>query len=552
MCLLAAIGPKLDREGLALLETAILSGPPRMMYKDDIEPERWTTLVDHKVWQRLTKADVAGMVFGDTAKLRQIALTEQYPELRVSASQRDEIPSRRAEDDDEGRKLVPTPRRRRELVAWLKQFKNTEFWQEDDWTDRCRHNFATSACALYALACEDIWPPERWREALQAWSEDKLLKRSWRYMAPVLVNAPDALLQSLAHGISWWLQATAKTIDAHENIFFNLCRLILDMDCQDGIDTNDPVAGAINHPVGHVTEALLRWWYRRPLEDGQGLPEELKPVFNEICDTQISKFRHGRVLLGAHVIALYRVDRDWATTHLLPLFDWRRSPIESRSAWEGFLWSPRLYRPLMEAMKDQFLDTANHYESLGKHDVQYAALLTFAALDRGDTFSIVELSGATRALPANGLGHTAQTLVRALDGAGEQRADYWTNRILPYLQTIWPKSRDLNTPTISEALARLCIAAQDAFPVALHELKFWLQRLEQSDHAIHLLYGAKLCERFPDDALTFLDTVINNNTQWPPRDLKNCLETIRQAQPSLENERRYQRLTDYLRRQEER
>ena len=110
-------------------------------------------------------------------------------------------------------------------------------------------------------------------------------------------------------------------------------------------DTDEPVTRAINHPVGHVTEALLRWWYRRSLEDNQGLPEEIKPTFTELCDTVVDKFRHGRVLLAAHVIALFRVDRDWATQHLLPLFDWQRSVAEARAAWEGFLWSPGCIAP---------------------------------------------------------------------------------------------------------------------------------------------------------------------------------------------------------------
>ena len=123
---------------------------------------------------------------------------------------------------------------------------------------------------------------------------------------------------------------SAKTFEAHEAHFFTLARRILALDHQDGVGTDEPVMRAINHPVGHVTEALLRWWYRRSLEDGQGLPEELKPTFTELCDTRIDKFRHGRVLLAAHVIALFRVDRDWATQNLLPLFDWQRSEAEAR------------------------------------------------------------------------------------------------------------------------------------------------------------------------------------------------------------------------------
>jgi hypothetical protein len=190
-----------------------------------------------------------------------------------------------------------------------------------------------------------------------------------------------------------------------------------------------------------------------PIEDGQGLSQELKPTFIELCDTQIDKFRHGRVLLAAHVIALFRVDREWATQHLLPLFDWHRSEAEARAAWEGFLWSPRLYRALMEVLKPAFLDTARHFAALGKHDGQYASLLTFAALDPGDTFTTAELAAATRALPPDGLHEAAQALVRALEGAGDRRADYWTNRVIPYLHAIWPKTRDNIHPPSPKASA---------------------------------------------------------------------------------------------------
>ena len=121
-----------------------------------------------------------------------------------------------------------------------------------------------------------------------------------------------------------------------------------------------------------------------------------------------------------------------------------------------------------------------------------------------------------------------------MEGAGEQRAEYLQNRILPYLKFIWPKSRNAITPAISEGLAKLCITAQEGFPDALQALKHWLQPLDHPDFVVHLLHKAKLCERFPGDALRFLDAVIGDNAQWPPGDLKTCLDDIRNAQPELE------------------
>lgn len=542
--LMVALAPQIDEAGLAQLEQAIVAGPPRSMFKGDMEAEDWSRLVDRQIWLRLAKIAEAGSKLGKIASERLVELSAQYPQWQLAADQRDEFPFWMGDGNVE-REFVVMPRTRRELVEWLKQHPSSGHWQEDNWQQRCRDNFATSACALYALTKEGVWPTDRWREALQAWSEEKLIVRSWRCMGPVLQDAPDAVFQT--HAVSWWLKSIAKTFDRHEPMFFALAGRILSLDYQDGVNTDEPVTRAINHPVGHVTEALLNWWYRRSLEDGQGLPVELRTYFTALCDTGISKYRHGRVLLATHVIALFRVDPDWAARYLLPLFNWQLSSVEARSAWEGFLWSPRLFHPLMKEIKPAFLDTARHYVELGKHGGQYAALLTYAALDPRDTFLITELAVATRSLPPDGLYEAAQSLVRALEGSGEQRTNYWKNRIVPYLHYIWPKTRDNISPSIAGSLGRLCIAAQGAFPEALVLLRAWLRPPAHSDYLVQLLHEAGICGQFPEPALDFLDLVLSGQIPWPPSDLGACLKAIVTAMPALETDARYRRLVDYLR-----
>jgi SIR2-like domain len=463
--LLAAITPCLDDQQLERLERAILQGPPRELYKEDLEPERLQQISDHEIWLRLAKCQQGGAQLGTDAAARLEALSTQHPRWQVAEDERDEFPMWLG-DGDEWRTFVATPKRRRELVAWLREHPDLDFLQEDDWQQRCRQDFPRAASALLDLARRGEWPVTRWREALQAWADEKLLRRSWRYVGPVLSQAPNEIIQSLAHTLSFWLEFLAKTFEDHEAAFFNLIRRILSVDYEGPVRMDDPVGTAINHPVGHATEAALRWWYRRSLEDGQGLPNEIKALFTEVCNTQVEKFRHGRVLLAAHVIALFRVDRDWAVQYLLPLFDWQRSAFEARTAWEGFLWSPRFYRPLMEAFKRPFFETARHYAELGRHDRQYAAFLTVASLERGDTFSKSEMAAATRSLPIEGLQYAAQTLVQVLESAGEQRAESWRNRIKPYIHDIWPKSQQGRTASIAEQFARLCVTTSQAFPEA--------------------------------------------------------------------------------------
>src|SRR5439155_18411883 len=99
-----------------------------------------------------------------------------------------------------------------------------------------------------------------------------------------------------------------------------------------------------------------------------------------------------------------------------------------------------------------------------EHSGQFAAFLTYAALDPVDSYSTRDFQTAFGFLPQEGLQEAAQALSQALEGAGNQREDYWKNRIRPLWQNIWPKSRSLASKEIASALARLAIAARNEFP----------------------------------------------------------------------------------------
>ncbi len=552
--LLVALAPQLEPADLGRLEAAILAGPPRTMYKDDLDTERWTQIVDHKVWSLLAKMVSSGVPLGQEAQAATDALCADHPQWqREEEGERDEFPFWMG-TGDESREIIVTPRRRRELVEWLKQHPHTDSGQEDDWQQRCRDEFVTTAYALYALSQEGVWPNDRWREALQAWAEETLVKRSWLYMAPVLARAPAELIVALAHSLSWWLQASAKSFVGHQvehqGLFFTLCRQILNLDYEDEVDANDPVNRAINHPVGKTTEALLRWWYGHELKDDQHLVDDLEPIFTSLCDSRASIYRHARVLLAKHVVTLFRVDSEWTKRNLLPHFNWQKSATEARAAWDGFLWSPRLYSPLFEIIKPDFLNTVRHYVELGDFGRQYAALLTFAALEPRDTFTTDELKAATEALPEGGRQEAVQTLVEVLEGAGEQRAEYWRNRVLPYWNSIWPKSRDQRTPALAEPIALLCIAAREDFPEALQVLRPWLQPVQYPDYVVHCLDESALSSRYPAAALEFLSIIVASHVQWPPSDLANCLKEIKAAAPALEGDERFRRLMELQRQHE--
>ena len=166
-------------------------------------------------------------------------------------------------DYEDSRDIDIAPRKRRDLVKWLKQAPPSgRPFYEDTWRQTCRKHLLNTLYALCDLVQEGIWPAERWREALQAWSEKGLTRRSWRFAAPLVQSMPDDVLQEIAHAVSWWLQGVSKSIDRQETILLDLCRRLLALPHQDGVDTDQPVDRAINHPIGQVTRALLNLWFK--------------------------------------------------------------------------------------------------------------------------------------------------------------------------------------------------------------------------------------------------------------------------------------------------
>ena len=550
MRLLVVLAPELDEKMLIELAQAILKGPPPEMFEKSIDDKQQAE--SWMIWQRLAKIKQSGAVLSKDAQATLEQLSAQYKEWKLSDNESDEFPVWTEVGFLESFRI---PRRRKELVAWLKNNNMTSL-QPDDWRQLCQDDFPTTACTLLQLANEGCCFIERWQQALQAWSDEKHAQRSWRYMAKVITNVPDEKIKDLAHSISQWLEAIAPNFMGQEREFFSIVERILELDDLDNLSTNDPVTQAINHPVGLVTRALLSWWNKGALEEGQGLPNKLKTIFTSLCDTGIEKYRHGRLLLAAYVMTLFSVDEDWTERYLLPLLDWQKSKNEARIAWEGFLCSPQLYRPLMRAMKTEFLDTAMHYQYFEENDSaqKYAALLLFVALDPGNIFTEEELRDATCSLSHKGREITIHKLCQGLEAADNKR-DHWDDRVKSYLLSIWPKIKEYTSEGIAEQLGRLCVAAGENFPEAFEILHLWLEPIVKPILLITRLYQADICKDHPSEALKFLALIIGNKEEWKDpltithlkhSKLRGCLEQIKQSKPELVETPEYKELFTYI------
>ncbi len=552
--LLVLQGDHLTSDLREKLESAIFLGPPRTMYRDDIETERWELLVSDAVWLRLVKlmSDEVPLSLAVQAKLSEIA-PDSSDWKTARTSERNEFSRWMSgtgdPDYEKHRDINHASNNRYELVSWLKLEPPSGYsFYEDNWCEMCSTRFFYCAFALCDLAKEGQWPVRRWNEALQVWREEGRIVRSWRFLAPLIQTMPDQYLQEILHSVTRWLEAVSMSIDRHEAIFLDLCRRVLDLPCQDDLNTNQSiVTRAINHPAGQVTQALLNLCFKQAPNDNDKLHGDLEPLFTLLCGTNKDHIRHGQVLLASQLTGLFRIDQAWTETHLLPLFDWSANPVEAQAVWNGFLWSPRLYSPLLIAFKVQFLATAHHYTELGEHGRHYATLLTYAALEQVETYTFQDFRDAIGALSEEGLHESLQALVEALKGAGEQREEYWKNRIQLFWQHIWPKQRKFASNRIIESLAYLIIETRGEFSSALAAIFFWLGPVDHPLSFVHRFHNSGLAKRFPDDSLHFLIATLSDKL-WLPRELRQCLDDIAQAEPKLSKDLRYKRLDESARR----
>lgn len=551
MRLLTLKGSSLNSETCSRLEKGILRGPPRGMYKDDLEEERWTAIVDREIWLRLAKLHDGrgGLESLGSQKLQELSLSN--PSWRLAENQRDEFSSWMSgtgdPDFEEERQIDVAPNVRKDLIEWLERRPvERGFWEEDTWEDLCRERFYLTFSALHKLSQKGIWPAERWKAALHAWSDQKHQGRGLRMVSSCLLAMPANAFEESLWGAAWWVDAQSKSQLVQVTQIMPVCSRILASTPEETEDSEPSINHAINEPSGLATTALLNAWFASKPSDNDGLPEELASEFAKLCQSDEPRFQSARVVLASRSIALFRVDPHWTKENLLPFFDWERLPVEAPSVWQGFLWSPRLYWPLVNELKRPFLSAAEHYDRLGELGAQYANLLTYAALEPSAEFTEDEFAKAIASLPIDGLKGVARSLAQAQEGAGEKRQPYWRNRVVPFWTNIYPKAQELATPEISESIARLVIATDGDFPEAMGLLGEWLSEIEHPHYTVHLFHSANLAARFPNEALTFLDRIINDQN-WPPRELGATLVQISTASPELAEDNRFRRLRDYAR-----
>jgi len=524
----------------------ITEGPQRKWFKSDLTEERFSQICEREIWLRLEKVKTARVELDDNTNHKYESITVKYPKWQLT-DDRDEFPFWMG-DGNEPRSMQASPTDLNGLMQWLKNKLNHDRWGDDDWPIRCKENYEISSKALIALGNEGIWITERWREALQVWTESETLSdRAWQELSEFILRAPNDKLIKISWNLCRWLKTQISAKKINDESYFHYFNKLIDLPYEmDLDDINDPLNAAINHPVGILTESLFAWWYNLKPNDNDELTSEFEKQLDNICDDSNVRLTYGKIIVTSNILSLFRVDPKWTIKTLLPWFNWENEDLASM-VWRSYLWSPRLHKGLLLELKPDLLTTAKYYDKLGSYKDQYARFLTYIALQQYNEYKTNELSNSFNLLPTGALYHVASSLNDGLSSSGDKLSEYWEHRVKIFLLKLWPKQVDLDDNTVNE-LGLLCLSAKQYFNEAFKILKHSLRHTNDNEYLTRKLLEGNIIQENPTIILEFLDKLIGEPKYRLTSKLEECLNHVIHVSPNVVSEPAYKRLLTIVKR----
>ena len=191
----------------------IMTGPPRVMYRREIDTEDWSGIVDSMVWLRLKIWENSGSEMTGEAKQRLAEISAKFPQWRLSPDDRDQFPYRMESGSEGGlRRHVALPRQLEQLVDALKTRPVDDHWYEDDWEDICRTTPDKAIAAIRVLVENGIWNADVWRVALRVLAENEVSLARIGEIGPSLLQVPKDIYPNLQHSYAWLLKKLARQV----------------------------------------------------------------------------------------------------------------------------------------------------------------------------------------------------------------------------------------------------------------------------------------------------------------------------------------------------
>lgn len=549
--LLASIWPQLKKTESANLISAILAGPPREMFRQDLTSERWQEIMARKQWLLLAKLESFGKPLPEKGKSKLKRLSKLYPEWQLQKNESDEFLTWSEVTDWEpqtGYRIEQlcqlSPQEVIDLLTSAKTRKGDLLMQ---WRSAAGQSPKHATEVLLKLVKENNWDNDIWQHTLEGFPAPGDDFSVWDQLKTPLAEIPREIIHQLIAPISHWLREQTQDLPPDkEEGFWKLWDALYEAAFQYEADLDsEPVARAIYHPAGHLTEALIWRLKSRNPKAGEGLPEAFTTRADKIVTDTEGAHLLGNVILASRLVNLFSIDPEWTEKKLLPLLNWESDP-QAAYLWQGYLWSPGMPPGLWTKLHSNFITTMKNHADLGNFTKTLFQLFTFIALDENLPFPEKDRRQVLQSIGHEGRKEVASTIYRYLANAEENKASLWEKRVYPRIIRLWPKGKDDTDPNTSLQLALTAIETENAFSKAVPKLTKLMVPTATFFSIVNRLSDKTLPEDYPGKTLSLLGAIISTDCPYPQEDLRKLLCRIVPSNPTAQESKDFKKLDEYL------
>ncbi|MGD8115382.1 hypothetical protein [Vibrio sp. TRT 29B02] len=424
--------------------------------------------------------------------------------------------------------------------------------------------------ALLYLAKKDEHPIGYWKQILQDWPEIDD-STTHRVLLRRLGLLPKDVLTEISHALSSWFDKFLVTMlkDNEEALWFAFDEFVdaiwqseEDVAKSSIVDTTRggrslnlsrrTYGHAINSPAGKLTGCLFKQLQAMNLERGEGVPDFIKSRFGKLTSLGGEGQDHAVVMLSRFVDWMLWFDSDWTVNNVIPWFDLKHE--NSEPAWNGFISRSMvpnivLLEHIQEHLKHLFPEL--YKWSWGEGERKVAAQI------------ITELGMPHEVAPAALVPQDFKKSIRNMKNsqrceaihylgvAGKKDGGKWKERVIPFINNVWPREKKLRTKAEIQAWINLLTHSKEALPELLECAKWCLAPVQLDPYWTQQLthdYGQEepITSAYPDEILELCYLVTPDTTIGLPIYLEDVLDLIEQAKPELVKDRRFQHLLDLI------
>ena len=448
---------------------------------------------------------------------------------------------------------VSVPRDLPKLIEWLKRDSTRDDfdrrYEVDDFDRLCMDDQLIVIKAFEALADSGVWNIARIFMALRQWKSAKSAPSAIKYLISEFPRMPKDIFESIANQSAFWCEDVVKQNAISDEDLLSIGRILLDAnyECDRaglrfGSD-GDRISDAINHPVGRIVTALIDKSFPDRVNKGIGIAEPYKSLFEIVSQSSKRSSIHGRLILASRAIAFYYADEEWTRHCILPNSSWEDED-EAISFWQGFLWQRSLHLPLLKEIKESFLATMSHCALLSDSAHSYISLFVSLAMLRLDEFPDSEIKGVFRSMNVVQLEDASKVVEDRMHNADKANEDVdriWKENCWPVIQGLWPRDRNLLTPSICLHLTVALLYTNSILAEGI--MDFWfLGNCANYYWLLNRCSESKNIRRWPREALE----ILYRSIEKAPKSydgLNKCLELLVDADKAISNDPKYKHLS---------